>query len=114
VDDLKQIHEMVYYELQEGAVDDLKQIHEMVYYELQEGVVDDLKQIHEMVYYELQEGAVDDLKQILDMRREFESKGLTFYIHVDAAWGGYFASILHSKDGGQHSEVKKGLLVKTS
>ena len=41
---------------------------------------------------------MDDLKEILKIRREFESKGLTFYIHVDGAWGGYFASCLNDKD----------------
>jgi glutamate/tyrosine decarboxylase-like PLP-dependent enzyme len=53
-----------------------------------------------------QEGAVDDLEEILDMRSDFEEKGLTFYIHVDAAWGGYFASVLRSKDGNQLNAVE--------
>jgi glutamate/tyrosine decarboxylase-like PLP-dependent enzyme len=48
---------------------------------------------------------VDDLEEILDMRSDFEEKGLTFYIHVDAAWGGYFASVLRSKDGNQLNAV---------
>ena len=42
---------------------------------------------------------MDDLEEMLELREEFEEKGLTFYIHVDAAWGGYFASVLRSKDG---------------
>ena len=42
---------------------------------------------------------MDDLEEMLDLRAEFEEKGLTFYIHVDAAWGGYFASVLRSKEG---------------
>lgn len=48
------------------------------------------------VFGTTQEGAVDDLCQILEIRKEFErmDNGLTFYIHVDGAWGGYFASTL--------------------
>jgi len=45
-----------------------------------------------------QEGAVDDLCRLLGIRKEFEAKGLTFYIHVDGAWGGYFASCLIKSD----------------
>ncbi len=44
-----------------------------------------------------QEGAVDDLSQILDLRESFERRGLTFYIHIDGAWGGYFASVLWNR-----------------
>jgi glutamate/tyrosine decarboxylase-like PLP-dependent enzyme len=40
---------------------------------------------------------VDDLVSILALREQFERKGLTFYIHVDAAWGGYFASVLRTE-----------------
>jgi len=50
------------------------------------------------VFGSTQEGAVDDLCKLLQIRREFEMKGLTFYIHVDGAWGGYFASCLVNKD----------------
>ena len=39
-----------------------------------------------------QEGAVDDLKTVLDIREELEARGLTFTVHIDGAWGGYFAS----------------------
>ncbi len=42
---------------------------------------------------------MDDLEEILELREELEEQGLTFYIHVDAAWGGYFASVLCSKEG---------------
>ncbi len=42
---------------------------------------------------------MDDLKSLLEMRDKFNKEGFTFYIHVDAAWGGYFASVLHSNDG---------------
>lgn len=41
-----------------------------------------------------EESAVDPLADVLEVRDEFRQKGLEFEIHVDAAWGGYFASIL--------------------
>ena len=28
-------------------------------------------------------------------RKKFEARGMTFYIHIDGAWGGYFASCMH-------------------
>jgi len=47
-----------------------------------------------VVFGTTQEGAVDELDKILEIRKEFEARGLTFYIHIDGAWGGYFASCL--------------------
>ena len=41
-----------------------------------------------------EESAVDPLAEILDVRDEYRKSGMDFPIHVDAAWGGYFASIL--------------------
>jgi glutamate/tyrosine decarboxylase-like PLP-dependent enzyme len=49
---------------------------------------------------------VDDLNKIIKMRKEFEKEGLTFYIHVDAAWGGYFASTIHKAFGGICGQVQ--------
>lgn len=40
-----------------------------------------------------EEGAVDPLHKIIDLRREFEKKGISFWVHVDAAWAGFFRSI---------------------
>lgn len=40
------------------------------------------------------EGAVDPLADILRIREEYQTMGLNFVVHVDAAWGGYFRSIL--------------------
>lgn len=43
------------------------------------------------------ESAVDPLKRVLAQRQSFarrEKDSLTFAMHVDAAWGGYFASML--------------------
>ena len=41
-----------------------------------------------------EEGAVDPLRGVLSLRREFQKKGLSFLVHADAAWGGYFCSML--------------------
>jgi glutamate/tyrosine decarboxylase-like PLP-dependent enzyme len=41
-----------------------------------------------------EEGAVDPLRKILAMRQFFQAKGLSFLVHADAAWGGYFATML--------------------
>ncbi|MBV9269598.1 MAG: decarboxylase [Candidatus Eremiobacteraeota bacterium] len=41
-----------------------------------------------------EESAVDPLADILNLRESFRAKGLDFAIHADAAWGGYFASML--------------------
>jgi glutamate/tyrosine decarboxylase-like PLP-dependent enzyme len=41
-----------------------------------------------------EEGAVDPLRDIIRLREKFEDKGLSFVVHADAAWGGYFASML--------------------
>ncbi|EPQ53147.1 PLP-dependent transferase, partial [Gloeophyllum trabeum ATCC 11539] len=38
-------------------------------------------------------GAVDPLSEIVQLRQEFQRKGLSFLIHADAAWGGYFATL---------------------
>lgn len=40
------------------------------------------------------ESAVDPLDAISGMRAEYASKGLSYTLHADAAWGGYFASML--------------------
>ena len=47
-----------------------------------------------VVFGTTQEGAVDELDKILRIREYFAEKGLTFYIHIDGAWGGYFASVI--------------------
>ncbi|WP_347313424.1 pyridoxal phosphate-dependent decarboxylase family protein [Defluviimonas sp. SAOS-178_SWC] len=41
-----------------------------------------------------EESAVDPLTDILALRDQFAGRGLTFALHADAAWGGYFASTL--------------------
>ncbi len=44
------------------------------------------------------EGAVDPLADILKLRAKFEARGLSFAVHADAAWGGYFAATLERED----------------
>ncbi len=41
-----------------------------------------------------EEGCVDSLTQVLALREEFQKLGLSFLVHADAAWGGYFANML--------------------
>lgn len=41
-----------------------------------------------------EEGAVDPLKTILDTRCRYRKKGLEYFIHADAAWGGYMISAM--------------------
>ena len=41
-----------------------------------------------------EQSAVDPLAEVTAMREEYRKAGLEFVVHVDAAWGGYFASIL--------------------
>lgn len=39
-------------------------------------------------------GACDPLAELVRMRSEYENRGLSFAIHADAAWGGYFRTML--------------------
>jgi glutamate/tyrosine decarboxylase-like PLP-dependent enzyme len=42
-----------------------------------------------------EESAVDPVADVLAMRDEFLERGLSFTVHVDAAWGGYHRSVLN-------------------
>lgn len=44
-----------------------------------------------------EESAVDPLEGLLELRRQFRARGLNFWIHADAAWGGYFRSMLRDE-----------------
>jgi glutamate/tyrosine decarboxylase-like PLP-dependent enzyme len=50
-----------------------------------------------------EEGAVDPIHLITKIRDEMASKGLTFSLHCDAAYGGYFAAMFRAADGGFRS-----------
>ena len=41
-----------------------------------------------------EEGAVDRLTDIIKLREELKKDGLSFAVHADAAWGGYFTTML--------------------
>lgn len=47
-----------------------------------------------------EEGSVDPLDEIVALRDEFGAKGLSFIVHADAAWGGYFASMIRDPPPG--------------
>lgn len=37
-------------------------------------------------------GSVDPLLEVIEIRKSMAKQGMSFMIHVDAAWGGYFAT----------------------
>lgn len=45
-----------------------------------------------------EESAVDPLEGILELRESFRARGLDFAVHCDAAWGGYFATMLRGPE----------------
>ena len=45
-----------------------------------------------------EESAVDPLADILSIRNEYRAQGLEFAVHSDAAWGGYYKTMLNSAD----------------
>ncbi len=45
-------------------------------------------------------GSLDPLPDILRLRDAWTPRGLTFTVHVDAAWGGYLTTLFRAPDGG--------------
>jgi len=45
-----------------------------------------------------EEGAVDEVHEIADLRDEFRERGLDFFLHCDAAWGGYARTLFLDPD----------------
>ncbi|MCK4832611.1 MAG: hypothetical protein KAS81_07575, partial [Anaerolineales bacterium] len=50
-----------------------------------------------------EEGAVDPVDEMVSLRQEFTARGLSFSLHCDAAYGGYFTACFRSNDGGFRS-----------
>ncbi|TCL00364.1 pyridoxal-dependent decarboxylase-like protein [Shimia isoporae] len=46
-----------------------------------------------------EESSVDPLDEMVKIRDEYRKKGLEFTLHVDGAWGGYFASMIREAKG---------------
>jgi glutamate/tyrosine decarboxylase-like PLP-dependent enzyme len=44
-------------------------------------------------------GSIDPIDEIVAARQHWRKQGLDFAIHIDAAWGGYLASIFRQADG---------------
>ncbi len=44
-------------------------------------------------------GSIDPIDEIVALRQRWRKQGLDFAIHIDAAWGGYLASIFREADG---------------
>lgn len=47
-----------------------------------------------------EEGAVDPVHEIVALREQFEAQGVSFYIHIDAAYGGYARALFLDEDSG--------------
>ena len=41
-----------------------------------------------------EEGAVDPIQSVVSLRERMEAEGVSFWLHVDAAWGGFFRTLL--------------------
>lgn len=51
-------------------------------------------------------GTIDPIHQVVELRNKYREKGLDFYVHVDAAWGGYLSSLFRDEDGSTISHRK--------
>jgi glutamate/tyrosine decarboxylase-like PLP-dependent enzyme len=48
------------------------------------------------VFGTTEEGAIDNHKEVSELRKKLEKElGVSFYLHSDAAWGGYIASVIY-------------------
>lgn len=56
-------------------------------------------------------GMIDPVDRVVAARDRFHSRGLGFSVHVDAAWGGYLATMFRNPDGSLRTreEVGEGL-----
>ncbi len=46
-----------------------------------------------------EEGAIDEFHRIADLRDEFEAQGVSFHLHIDAAYGGYVRAAILDEFG---------------
>jgi glutamate/tyrosine decarboxylase-like PLP-dependent enzyme len=53
-------------------------------------------------------GTIDPLDRVIAARSAWRERGLAFGVHVDAAWGGYLATVFRQADGGlrPHAAVR--------
>ncbi len=58
-----------------------------------------------------EEGAVDHVDRIVALRKKMEQRGVSFYLHIDAAYGGYARSIFLDEKGDflPYSDLKRQL-----
>ncbi|KAF5319231.1 hypothetical protein D9619_008287 [Psilocybe cf. subviscida] len=59
-----------------------------------------------------EEGAVDRIEEIVALREKYEKLGMSFVVHADAAWGGYFSTMLPPRArrrGGHKKHMPVGL-----
>ena len=52
-----------------------------------------------------EESAVDPLAGLLALRARFQARGLNFMVHADAAWGGYFRTMLRDGAPGEPGDA---------
>jgi glutamate/tyrosine decarboxylase-like PLP-dependent enzyme len=53
-------------------------------------------------------GTVDPVDAVVDARDRAQARGLGFSVHVDAAWGGYLATLFRNPDGSLRSRAEVG------
>ena len=56
-----------------------------------------------------EEGVLDPMHALVDLRRELEKEARSFYIHADAAYGGYYASLFTTEDFGRHPDHRAAI-----
>ncbi len=60
-----------------------------------------------------EEGAVDPIDEIVDLRDRFEkNNNISFWLHIDAAWGGYVKTIMNLSKSDEYKLVEEKILKK--
>jgi glutamate/tyrosine decarboxylase-like PLP-dependent enzyme len=61
-----------------------------------------------------EEGSIDPIHKIVDLRKEFEKESnISFWLHVDSAWGGYAKTILELNDEEKYNIIFQNVLKKS-